>query len=115
MGLNLSEWALKHRSFVVYLMLAASLAGAAAFYRLGRDEDPAFTVRTMVVAAKWPGATIDETLNQVTERLERRLQETPHLDLLRSFTPPRSTVIFVNLPRATSAQHVDDTSDPVRP
>ena len=73
MGLNLSEWALKHRSFVVYLMLAASLAGASSFYRLGRDEDPPFTVRTMLVAAKWPGATIDETLNQVTERLERRL------------------------------------------
>src|SRR5215472_5452548 len=114
MGLNLSEWALKHRSFVVYLMLAASLAGASAFYRLGRDEDPPFTVRTMVVAAKWPGATIDETLNQVTERLERRLQETPHLDFLRSFMRPGSTVIFVNLLGATSAKQVDDTWYQVR-
>src|SRR6516162_1782218 len=114
MGLNLSEWALKHRSFVVYLMLAASLAGASSFYRLGRDEDPPFTVRTMVVAARWPGATIDETLQQVTERLERRLQETPHLDFLRSFTRPGSTVIFVNLVGATSAKQVEDTWYQVR-
>ena len=114
MGLNLSEWALKHRSFVVYLMLAASLAGAGTFYRLGRDEDPPFSVRTMVVAAKWPGATIDETLNQVTERLERQLQETPHLDFLRSFTRPGSTVIFVNLLGATTGRQVDDTWYQVR-
>ena len=114
MGLNLSEWALKHRSFVVYLMLAASLAGAAAFYQLGRDEDPPFTVRTMLVAAQWPGATIDETLQQVTERLERQLQETPHLDFLRSFTRPGVTVIFVNLLGATSAKQVEDTWYQVR-
>ena len=114
MGLNLSEWALKHRSFVVYLMLAASLAGASAFYSLGRDEDPPFTVRTMLVAAQWPGATIDETLQQVTERLERQLQETPHLDFLRSFTRPGVTVIFVNLVGATSAKEVEDTWYQVR-
>ncbi len=114
MGLNLSEWALKHRSFVVYCMLAASLAGAAAFYQLGRDEDPPFTVRTMVVAARWPGATIEETLQQVTERLERQLQETPHLDFLRSFTRPGVTTIFVNLVGATSAAQVEDTWYQVR-
>jgi multidrug efflux pump subunit AcrB len=96
MGLNLSEWALGHRSWVLYAMLAASLAGALAFYRLGRDEDPPFTVRTMVVKAAWPGATIDETLLLVTERLERTLQETAHLDFLRSFTKPGVTTIFVN-------------------
>jgi multidrug efflux pump subunit AcrB len=109
MGPNLSEWALKHRSFVVFCMIAASLAGASAFYQLGRDEDPPFTVRTMVVAAKWPGATMDEMLLQVTERLERTLQETPHLDSLRSFTRPGVTTIFVNLVGATTAAQVDDT------
>jgi multidrug efflux pump subunit AcrB len=114
MGLNLSEWALKHRSFVVYLMLASSLAGAAASYQLGRDEDPPFTVRTMVVAARWPGATIDETLQQVTERLERSLQETPHLDFLRSFTRPGVTTIFVNLVGATTGTQVEDTWYQVR-
>ena len=56
---------------------------------LGRNEDPAFTIRTMVVQAAWPGATLDDTLQQVTERLERTLQETPNLDFLRSYTQPR--------------------------
>ncbi len=109
MGFNLSEWALKHRSFVVYLMLVASIAGASSFFRLGRAEDPPFTIRTMVVKAVWPGATIDETLLQVTERLERTLEETPHLDFLRSFTRPGVTTVFVNLVGATTAQEVDDT------
>src|SRR4030095_3744647 len=114
MGLNLSEWALKHRSFVVYLMLASSLAGAAAFYQLGRDEDPPFTVRTMVVAARWPGATMDETLEQVTQRLEPELQDSQHLDNLRSFTRPGVTTIFVNLLGKTSAAQVEDTWYQVR-
>jgi multidrug efflux pump subunit AcrB len=109
MEFNLSAWALKHRSFVVYCMIASSLAGAFAFYRLGRAEDPPFTIRTMVVRAVWPGATIDETLLQVTERLERTLEETPHLDFLRSFTKPGVTTIFVNLKGATTGREVDDT------
>src|SRR5262249_56143717 len=109
MGFNPSAWALKHRSFVVYCMIAASLAGAFAFYRLGRAEDPPFTIRTMVVKAAWPGATIDETLLQVTERLERTLEETPHLDFLRSFTKPGVTTIFVTLKGATTGRAVDDT------
>ena len=73
-GPNLSEWALKKRSLVVFLVILSALAGVLAFTKLGRDEDPAFTFRTMVVAAVWPGATVDETLKQVTERLERTLQ-----------------------------------------
>src|SRR5262249_60543972 len=109
MGFNLCEWALGHRSFVVCLMLAACLAGAGAFYRLGRAEDPPFTVRTMVVKALWPGATLDETKLQITERLERTLQETPHLDFIRSFTKPGVTTIFVNLLGTTAAAQVDDT------
>ena len=90
-------------------MLAASLAGALSFFRLGRAEDPPFTIRTMVVSAAWPGATMDETMQQITERLERTLEETPHLDFLRSFTRPGVTTIFVNLLGATNAKQVDDT------
>ena len=86
MGFNLSEWALRHRSLIVYLMIVAVVAGLASYFRLGRDEDPAFIIKTMVVQAAWPGATVEETLKQVTERLERKLQETPQLDFLRSFT-----------------------------
>ena len=78
-GPNLSEWSLKRPSLIVFLMIIAVAAGALAFKKLGRDEDAAFTVRTMIVAAAWPGATVEETLSQVTERLERTLQETAPL------------------------------------
>ena len=70
-GPNLSEWALSKRSLVVFLMIVAVVAGALSFTRLSRSEDPAITIRTMVIGAAWPGATVDETLKQVTERLER--------------------------------------------
>ena len=103
---NLSEWALKHRSFVIYVMVAAVIAGLVAFNRLGRNEDPAFIIKTMIVQAAWPGATLDDTLLQVTERLERKLQETPGLDFVRSFTSAGITTIFVNLKQSTSAKEV---------
>jgi multidrug efflux pump len=108
-GFNLSEWALKHRSITIYLMIVAVLAGLASYYRLGRSEDPSFIIKTMVVQAAWPGATMEETMKQVTERLERTLQETPHLDFLRSFTRAGVSTIFVNLDGKTNAQQVADT------
>jgi len=107
-GPNLSDWALKHRSFVVFAMIAIVIAGLSSYYRLGRNEDPAFTFRTMVVQAAWPGATLDDTLTQVTERLERKLQETKNLDFLRSYTSPGLTTIFVNLKGLTSSREVPD-------
>jgi multidrug efflux pump subunit AcrB len=106
--INLSEWALKHRSFIVFTMIAIVIAGLSSYYRLGRNEDPAFTFRTMIVQAAWPGATLDDTVNQVTERLERKLQETKGLDFLRSYTKPGLTTIFVNLKGSTSAREVPD-------
>jgi multidrug efflux pump len=108
MRFNLSEWALKHRSFVVYWMLVAIIAGVTSYLRLGRNEDPAFTFRTMVVQASWPGATLKETIDQVTERIERTLKETPHLDFLRSFTRAGATTIFVTLKGSTPAREVPD-------
>jgi multidrug efflux pump len=108
MQFNLSKWALEHRSFVVYLMIAATIAGLSAFFRLGRDEDPPFVIKTMVVQAAWPGATLDDTLQQVTDRLERTLQETPSLDFLRSFTTPGVTTIFVNLKGSVRAAEIPD-------
>ncbi len=108
MKFNLSEWALSNRSITVYLMIIAVLAGIASYYRLGRAEDPTFIIKTMVVSAAWPGATVEETLKQVTERLERKLQETPHLDFLRSFTRAGVTTIFVNLKGSTTAKQVPD-------
>ena len=105
---NLSEWALKHRSLVVYFMIVAVLAGIMSYLRLGRSEDPTFIIKTMVVQAAWPGATVEDTLNQVTERLERTLQETPKLDFLRSYTTAGVTTIFVNLQGKTTAREVPD-------
>jgi multidrug efflux pump subunit AcrB len=107
-GPNLSDWALKHRSFIVFAMIAIVAGGLASYYRLGRSEDPAFTFRTMIVQAAWPGATLDDTLQQVTERLERKLQETKGLDFLRSYTSPGVATIFVNLKGSTPAAQVPD-------
>ena len=107
-GPNLSDWALKHRSFIIFAMIAIVIAGLSSYFRLGRSEDPAFTFRTMIVQAAWPGATLDDTLTQVTERLERKLQETKGLDYLRSYTSPGLTTIFVNLKGSTSAKEVPD-------
>jgi multidrug efflux pump len=107
-GLNLSEWALTHRSLTIFLMIVAVGAGIMSYLRLGRSEDPSFVIKTMVVQAAWPGATAEETLKQVTERLERTLEETPQLDYLRSFTRAGVTTIFVNLKGKTPAKQVPD-------
>ncbi|HEY4167851.1 MAG TPA: efflux RND transporter permease subunit [Reyranella sp.] len=113
-GLNLSDWALRHRAFTVFLMIIVTAAGLSSYFSLGRNEDPAFTFRTMVVQAAWPGATMDDTLQQVTERLERKLQETRGLDFLRSYTTPGLTTIFVNLKGSTAATEVPDVWYQVR-
>jgi multidrug efflux pump subunit AcrB len=105
---NLSQWAIGQRSLVTYFMLIVVVAGIASYFRLGRAEDPAFTIKTMVVQAAWPGASLDDTLRQVTERLERKLQETPNLDFLRSYTTPGQSTIFVNLKGTTPAAAVPD-------
>ena len=107
-GPNLSEWALANRSMVIFLMIVAVVAGTFSFQRLGRGEDPAFTFRTMVVSAAWPGATVEETLNQVTERLERTIQETDYLDRVRSYTTAGQTTIFVDLKQSTPPHKVPD-------
>jgi multidrug efflux pump len=81
---NLSEWALKHRAFVWYLMLAALVGGVLSYQNLGREEDPPFTIKTMIIQANWPGATVDEMINQVTDRIERKLEELGNLDFTNS-------------------------------
>jgi multidrug efflux pump len=105
---NLSEWALKHRPLTVFLMIVAVVSGIISFIGLGRNEDPSFVIKTMVVQAAWPGATVEDTLKQVTERLERKLQETPKLDYLRSFTRAGVTTIFVNLKGSATAREIPD-------
>ncbi len=113
-GFNLSAWALRQRSIVTFFMITIVIAGLVSFYQLGRNEDPAFTFRTMIVQAAWPGATLDETTLQVTERLERKLQETPHLDYLNSYTVAGQTTIFVSLRGDTPPAAVPDVWYQVR-
>ena len=105
---NLSEWALRHRSLVAYFMLVIAVAGVESYLRLGRSEDPDFTVKTMVVQAAWPGATVGDTLEQVTDRIESKLQETPNLDYLKSYTTPGRATIFINLKDSTPPAQVSD-------
>ena len=99
---NLSEWALRHRTLVTFFMLVIVVAGSWSYLRLGRSEDPDFTVKTMVVQAAWPGATVSDTLEQITDRIESKLQETPSLDYVKSYTSAGQTTIFVYLKDSTS-------------
>jgi multidrug efflux pump len=104
--LNLSEWALKHKSLVWYFMLASMLAGVMSYISLGREEDPAFTIKTMIIQAQWPGASVDDTILQVTDRIEKKLEELDSLDFTRSLTRPGQTIIFVNLRDTTRARDI---------
>jgi multidrug efflux pump subunit AcrB len=94
---NLSTWALEHQPLLRYLMVVLLLGGIVAFTQLGQDEDPPFTFRAMVVRAFWPGATAQQMAEQVTDKLERKLQETPHIDKINSYSKPGETLIIVQL------------------
>ena len=85
---NLSAWALNHPALTRYLMLVLMLLGVAAYFQLGQDEDPPFTFRAMVVRAYWPGATAEQVAEQVTDKIERTLQEVPYADKIRSYSKP---------------------------
>lgn len=94
-GFNLSKWALDHSALTRYLMIVLMLLGAAAYFQLGQDEDPPFTFRAMVVRTYWPGATSQQVAEQVTDKLERTLQEVPYADKIRSYSKPgESQIIF---------------------
>ncbi|MFV0301878.1 MAG: efflux RND transporter permease subunit [Paracoccus sp. (in: a-proteobacteria)] len=94
---NLSDWALSHRSFVWFLLIVSMVAGTISYLNLGREEDPNFTIKTMIIGAALPGATIDETLKQVTTRIETKLEELDELKFTRSVTSPGRSVVYVEL------------------
>src|SRR5213593_4409876 len=94
-GFNLSKWALDHPALTRYLMVVLMLLGFAAYFQLGQDEDPPFTFRAMVVRAFWPGASAQQMAEQVTDKIEKALQEAPYADKIRSYTKPgESLTIF---------------------
>ena len=103
---NLSEWALKHQSFVWYLMFVGLLMGIFSYFNLGREEDPSFTIKTMVIQTRWPGATQDETLYQVTDRIEKKLEELDSLDYVKSYTRPGESTVYVYLRDTTKAKDI---------
>ncbi|HSI59874.1 MAG TPA: efflux RND transporter permease subunit [Ideonella sp.] len=94
---NISRWALDHAPLTRYLMVVLMLLGAVAYFQLGQDEDPPFTFRAMVVQAFWPGATAQQMAEQVTDKLERTLQEVPHADIIRSYTKPGESLTIFQL------------------
>ncbi|MFN4277068.1 MAG: efflux RND transporter permease subunit [Ferrovibrio sp.] len=106
---NLSDWALSHRSLVWYLMIVFAAAGLMAYFSLGRAEDPDFTIKQMTITATWPGATIDETMTQVTERIEKKLEEIEALDYTKSINAPGRTTIYVTLKDTTPGKLVPAT------
>ena len=103
---NLSEWALDHRSLVAYFMIVASVFGFFSYLHLGREEDPNFTIKTMIVSVQWPGASVEEMTQQVTDRIEKKLEELDTLDYTKSTTTSGSSTIFVNLKDTTRGQEV---------
>ena len=92
---NMSDWALKHQVLVLYLMLVLTIAGLISYTKLGQSEDPPFTFKLMLVHATWPGASALEVEQQVTDKLEKKLQEVPHLDFSSSFSRPGESMIFL--------------------
>ena len=113
-NLNLSEWALEHPSMVLYLMLVLLVGGVLAFFQLGRAEDPDFTFKVMVVRTQWPGATAREVEQELTERIERKLQETPYLDILKSSSRAGESLVFVQIKDYTPKAEVPESWRQVR-
>ncbi|HNV47725.1 MAG TPA: efflux RND transporter permease subunit, partial [Spirochaetota bacterium] len=111
---NLSEWALEHTQFVVFFMLLAVAMGILSYKRLGRSEDPSFTIRCMIISSYWPGASARMVEDQVTDKIEKKLQETRGLDYLQSFTRAGVSVIYVYLKDEVLAADIRPTWTQVR-
>ncbi len=111
---NLSAWALQHRALTLFAMLMLGAAGVWAYLGLGRAEDPAFTIKDMVIIADWPGASADEMSRLVTDRIERKLQDLAHLDHTESQTQPGQTVVRLSLRDDTPVRLVQDLFYQVR-
>jgi multidrug efflux pump len=105
-GFNLSKWALDHPALTRYLLIVLMLLGFAAYFQLGQDEDPPFTFRAMVVRTYWPGATAQQVAEQVTDKLERTLQEVPYSDKIRSYSKPGESQIIFQIKDSSKAADV---------
>lgn len=113
-GPNLSAWALAHQQMVLFLILVLTGAGVISYLNLGRAEDPDFTFKVMVVRTLWPGATAQEVERELSERIEKKLQETPWVDVLRSASKPGESLVFVVLKDYTPKKEVPEAWYQVR-
>jgi multidrug efflux pump subunit AcrB len=106
---NISRWALEHPALTRYLMVVLLVLGVAAYFQLGQDEDPPFTFRAMVVQAFWPGASAQQMAEQVTDKIERTLQEVPYADKIRSYTKPGESLTIFQLKDSSPAKEVPNS------
>ncbi len=113
-GFNLSLWALQHPALTRYLMVVLMVLGVAAYFQLGQDEDPPFTFRVMVIQAYWPGATAQQMAEQVTDKLEKALQEVPYADRIRSYSKPGESLIQFQIRDNSTPSEVPDVWYAVR-
>jgi multidrug efflux pump len=111
---NLSRWALEHAALTRYLMVVLMVLGIAAYFQLGQDEDPPFTFRAMVIRAYWPGATAQQVAEQVTDKIERTLQEVPYTDVIRSYSKPGETLIILQIKDSSKPAEVPNVWYSVR-
>ncbi len=111
---NLSEWALRHQPLILYLIIILGVIGAASYGRLGQSEDPPFTFKFMTIRTVWPGASVMDVDQQVTERLEKKLQEVPNINFLRSYSRPGESLIFFAISDAAPSSAVPETQYQVR-
>jgi len=105
---NLSSWALRHKQLTLFFILLISVGGLIAYFNLGQREDPDFTFRAMVVRTLWPGATTEQVDREITDRIERRLQETPYFDMTASYSKPGESLIILQLKDSSSPKVVPD-------
>jgi multidrug efflux pump len=105
---NLSEWALRNRSLVLYAMLLLGLIGIVSYTRLGQSEDPPFTFKVMVVRTLWPGATAEEVSRQITERIEKKLMQTGQYQFIRAYSRPGESQILYVAPDAMDSKDIPE-------
>jgi multidrug efflux pump len=111
---NLSEWALQHRSFVLFAIIVFAFIGVFAYERLGQSEDPPFTFKVMVIKTQWPGASARDVEQQVTDKIERKLQEVPDVDFVRSYSKPGESMVFFAIKDSAPSAQVPETWYQVR-
>ncbi len=111
---NLSSWTLKHQPLVIFLLVLITLFGIISYGRLAQSEDPPFTFKVMVISTFWPGATARQVQEEVTDRIARKLQETPDVDFLRSYSRPGESTLFFTIKDSAPPSQVPDTWYQVR-